>query len=1002
MPLPKSSVVVRFGKLDQHRSPKNTILGTLESALNIRQRKLGSMDTRYGSSSLTLTPDSGSVTDAYALGNNGGSAVLQTSSTIFLADVAGSALRNKGSHTVVMPGAVDVQFALKGQWPNGISSGSYTWAFANDRIDSCIYYRVTNTSTGMEVVAPTKVNGSASGMQYGKTVIAGGYVWFLYFFTAGSTFKLYSAKFDPAAPTTAPVNTQIFTTLAPAGTTPGIEGFDVILPSGGTDPVIVIYGPSLHNTGDETYLLYMDVTTGGMKASPGLVGGPSTASTGVITTCPQPYAWLRGSTTSSLWLVGRDADGGGTLELFQINSATLVKSSTTVIDTGVAITCNLTGYLSGTNKVFFLSTCAAIENSVVTRYVVDNALAITSTVFCRAGYVVTDPFQYNSSWYIVTGHDDVNPASGVADNLQRAYYLRDASSLTTLNIVSRALYGAGGDVFMRGAYNSTTAKNQYVGSATVSGSTITAMVNGNVGGASDFATYKVVWTFGSLGAALANVDEAETLFPGGWPRKLVSESLLCEQTPMMYPTRITGSVSAGGSLAAGVYEFAAVYKITDPRGYVSRSAPATCTVTTSGGNLTAAIVIPYLRTVLNNDPVTVEVYATATDGSALLLIDQFVNVPTSDSVTKTYSSPLTYGEALYTGGGVLPNYPVPPYRAAFTWNDRLWVLGTEYESEAWHSKQFSSGISPDFAPPLKVTCYGGSGSLRAGGVISSDYAVLFKRDAVFAVTGAGPDDTGAGGSFQVRRLNWDGGCDNHASVINYPGGTLFQGLDGLIYRVTSGLSVDDPGADAQDYASATVYRAVHVAKAREVRFYLSTGKVLVLDYGMANENAPNGYWYLDQSTTWSCGAGGAVAITDVPYFVDSTGTVWQEVSGQYFDGSSTPILPKCDVNTLQIGDLGGEFRVSRVFFYGAWHSLHDLRVSIGADDGAAVNYDASSISGSPEVFVVRPHDCGRIASLDISVERTGSGTGQGFSFDGLVIEVQPKGRAKRLNSGQRI
>jgi hypothetical protein len=614
-----------------------------------------------------------------------------------------------------------------------------------------------------------------------------------------------------------------------------------------------------------------------------------------------------------------------------------------------------------------------------------------------------------SSWYVITGHDDVNSATSIATNLQRAYYVRDASSTSAnTNIVSRAMYGIAGDAWQRGnvsaaALYTLSYDTGFTTQVSVSSTTATAMLNGLIGtiNSYDYGAYRQTFVFGeSLGSALANVDQAETLFPGGWPKRLVGEALLTDITPMMFPNRATASVSAGGAITAGVYGLAIVYKITDNRGNISRSAPTTTSATTAGGNLTIALVVPYLRHLSSNTGCSVEIYATAINGSVYLLHETIDNVPTSDSVTRTYTAAFTAGEALYTSGGVLSNYPVPPFRASFTWNDRQWALGTELESEAWHTKQFASGIAPEYAPPLKVTTFGGSGSLLAGGVINADYAVLFKRDAVFGVTGSGPDDTGGGGSFQVRRASWDGGCTNHASVVNYPGGCLFQGLDGVIYRINGSLTVDDPGSDAQDYAGATVYRAINLPKYGEVRFYLSTGKILVLDYGQANENAPNGYWYLDSSTSWGAGVG-AIVLSDLAQFVDGTGVVWVEGASQFYDGSTTPILQKTRFNSIQPFGLGVNGRLASVQMIGEYTSANDLRISVGADGATAVDYDRFTVTSNQDTLV-RPGGCGRLSTFEVTIEERGTGTGAGYALDGLVAEVQSRAQGKKVNSTQRV
>jgi hypothetical protein len=65
--------------------------------------------------------------------------------------------------------------------------------------------------------------------------------------------------------------------------------------------------------------------------------------------------------------------------------------------------------------------------------------------------------------------------------------------------------------------------------------------------------------------------------------------------------------------------------------------------------------------------------------------------------------------------------------------------------------------------------------VRCGGAISHDYLAIFMENAVYAVGGQGPDDTGGGGAYQPLKLAWETGCTNAASVVTYPGAFSTRG-----------------------------------------------------------------------------------------------------------------------------------------------------------------------------------------------------------------------------------
>lgn len=997
MALPKTPVTVRFGKLDQYRAPRHTMIGALSEAVNVRQRKLGRYEKRYGLSVMDKTTDTGTISAGQGIASTPDALILHANDTMWVRDATASLWRNRGAQARAFPtdiGGVDKSCIQ----PFVVISGTQTWTFAH--FTSYYTYRVHDTATGVELKAETTVTATIDRI---RAIAAGGFVWL--FRSTGTVFNL--DKYNPASVGTAATTTAFFTKTAGASTA---FIFDVVTTTSGV-AVIAKWDASttVSTVNDFAHSAILDTATGLPAASPGVVGQGISATTASGANVGA-IAWISydGTSGTIYFASTSDSGGAGSFILYSIATAThagLAAVWSTVSPAG-AVGRSLTGYVSGSNVFTFLSDVSngattvsqtTMDQSTMTLYSWDGAL-LTTAVWVRGEWAASHPFTVGSTVYIVTGHDDF-------DDAQRSYLVRNAS---TKLIVGRALYGRGGVALQQ--VPTGGAAIQFHTAATVSGNTVylalqqTNFLNivSNVPGSSGrLATLNFNETHGPLRSF---VNGRQVLLPGGWGGRLSArDSSLTEVVPMISPSTPVATNGAG-ALPAGTYGFIAVYEQVDAAGNVYTSGPSPQVSTTLGGAGSITVTVRTLRQINNSQPAKIKIYMTAAGGATHFLRDILTNDPTVNTLTTATiaSVPAAGAETLYTDEGELANDAVPPFRFAFEWRDRSWLTGTDVEGETWFSKEYIAGDGPEFSPFLKVTAYGGKGRSYGGGAISHDYAALFKENGVFAVTGPGPDDTGGGGGFTVLRLNWDGGTTNPSSIVSYANGCIFQGLDQQIYCVKPDLTVTDFGHPAQDLvAGATVVAAAHNPEERTVKIRLSTGKGIVLDYGSASEAAPDGLWYADESSAWGVAVASCIH-SNLEHMLEADGDVWKEVASQFFDGTSTAILPRCTLQPLLFADMGGEVRISRVQFIGEFKSAHDFRAILTVDGGTPVNYDKTTVAAGPERFDIRPGGCGRTTELVVGVQQTGTGTGEGFWLDGLLLEVQPRARGRRVNSGQRI
>jgi hypothetical protein len=972
--LTKTPVEVRFGEQEQKGGSLLRLTGQLASAIDVAQAKRGAYKQRNGKTSVSTTTDSGTISTARGLCGVNGGTILQTADSVYSRGNSASTWRNKGSLVNAFMSWKEI-IPLTGTRPTCVSTGGNTWWFLYNR-DGTWKYQVTEDASGAVVVSLRTVSGftEAENIGWGKPVVAGGFVW-LIASNASTANVIKALKFNPASPTSAPVVTT-YTNFAGMIMT----GFDVMQTSSGF-PLVMIWG----TTGSNVHLSYLDHATGLPKASPGVV------------------TFSGGQNRAGCILRGADGSGGTfyvavNYTLYSVNASTLVATLDTSFtgpagNTTPTTTAAACGWVDGSgNKTYLYSNFSDklgptldIENAATYKFLKPSGAAVVS-IFCRSRYVVTPPFQVSGTWYIITAHDDTA-------NLQRAYYLQD---LATGLILARTLYQLGGDLAGRGKFVNATGSApldySWVGAdPIVSGSQVTFAALANLQGTNDFQTVSVTCEIGATAGPIQQTPgTSEARIAGGWPMRASIDSPFNEQSPAMYPRGVATTSGTVPAFPAGSFQACAVYATVDASGNVTRSSPSAL-LSFSGGTA-IAFTIPTNRTVNSNDGNYIELYITQAGGVDPFLVRTVANDPTVDRITMDGMASVTFGELLYTSGGVLSNIAPPPHRASCFWKNRHWLFDTDVAGEIWASKEIEPGFGVGFSDSQIVRI---AGRNRAGGAIDANYLAVFQSDRAYVLFGDGQSDTGGGQNFKSLPVNDAPGCTNAASVVSGPGGCYYQGQDGGIYVIGGDLRAVYVGAGVDDYRSATVTAAIHVPKARHVRFFLDSGKCLVLDYGNTESN-PLGKWYV-----WTNHAAVAASVVnDVASFLGSDGVVWQETEGKAFDATNTPILWDITLATLSLGGLNGYQRTYRGHMIGEFKGNHTIQVTVTAD-GTAQAPVSKALTTGPEVVEFKP-SVSKCSQIDIRVQRTGTDLTDSCWLEGLTLEVGIKPGSRHGNVSQRM
>lgn len=266
---------------------------------------------------------------------------------------------------------------------------------------------------------------------------------------------------------------------------------------------------------------------------------------------------------------------------------------------------------------------------------------------------------------------------------------------------------------------------------------------------------------------------------------------------------------AGGGQSAGTYQYALVRIWNDAQGqrHISApSAPQSITIA-AGRKVTISWQGPpystrfaYGGAVSPGPGISTLVYRTQTGGSTFFLVnDAEYLIQTAASYDQTIyaytdsatDASIADNEKLYTQGirgglsGTLPNDMPPACRYIWAGNNRLLMGGLEDPAQVQWSKLVFPGeptqftIDPGFTSRI-------DGEVTGIGCLDGTWFVG-SRDAIFAITGDGPDDNGSGGQFNDPvRVPADVGFYSQRSIVEIQEGLLFQGRADRLYLLPRG------------------------------------------------------------------------------------------------------------------------------------------------------------------------------------------------------------------------
>jgi hypothetical protein len=293
-----------------------------------------------------------------------------------------------------------------------------------------------------------------------------------------------------------------------------------------------------------------------------------------------------------------------------------------------------------------------------------------------------------------------------------------------------------------------------------------------------------------------------------------------------------------------------------------------------------------------------------------------------------------------------------------------------------------------------------------------DKLIIFKNNAIYYITGNGPDVTGANNDFsEPTFISSAVGCAIPNSIGQTPIGLMFQSDKG-IWLLGRDLSTKYIGAPVESYNGSEVLNTLTIPGTTQVRFILDNGIMLMYDY------------YFDQWGTFSGNT--AVSSTlyeDMQTILLSSGLVRQETTGEYLDGSA-PVSMSFQTAWINFAGQQGFQRALQAFLLSNYLSPHKLRVDISYDYSNSVHqsviltpnlyaglYGDESLFGSQNPFggdssvsqwriFFNRQKCQAI-SLTVTEQFNvdeGGAAGAGLTFSGLSVLLGTKGGSPKLPS----
>lgn len=921
--IPKQNTNINFSQgIDQKSDPKQIPVGKFKMLRNTIFDKMGLLQKCNGSKVLTTVANASTI----ATFNDGlvaiGTSLTSISSTNQLTDAGNIQPLNLSTISLVRSATsqTNVDAAVE-------SNGLVCSAWLDSDLNS--YYQISDSLTGQTVVPKIQLPSTAT---MARVNVLGMYFVITFLATvSGTTHLQYIAIpiVNPTMPTAATdLSTQVNTLNA---------GNDAIIAN---NLLYITWVSNVAGNAVKITTLTAQLVQGSVVTVAGETGNllsitPDLSQASII-------IWLSiyNATSNTIRAVAYNAALTG-----QVLPPTTVVSAVTANElTSVASFNVLTIFYEVANTYSYTP-------NAKTDYVSKNTITLggsvgTPVIILRSVGLASKSAYINDVAYMLVTYGGA---------FQPTYFLIDENG----NIISKLAYSNGGGYEV----------NQILSSVTITGSTfqtgylfkdLLAAVNKTQGVANVNGVYSqtgINLTSFVLNNKLTTSEIGNNLHMTGGFVWMYDGVKAVEHGFHVWPEDITVTTSAaGGSITAQTYFYSVTYEWTDNEGNIHRSAPSVpYKIVTTGATSSNTVNIPYLRlTYKTTNKVRLVIYRWSTGQQNYYRItsitNPILNDPTMDStsyVDTLSDSAILGNDLIYTTGGVVENIAANGANDMALFKSRMFVIDSENPDLLGYSKQVIQNTPVEFSDLFTIfvaPTTGAQGSTGKSKVISAmdDKLIIFKKDAIYYITGTGPDNTGANNDFSDPIfITSTVGCANPNSVAFIPSGLMFQSDKG-IWLLGRDLSTVYIGAPVEDFNSNIVTSALTIPGTNQVRFKLDNGSTLMYDYffnqwgEFTNKAAISSTLYQGLET-----------------YLNKNGKILQETVGKYFDDAK-PVLIAFKSSWFNLAGLQGYERAYYFYMLAEFLSPHKIQIEIAYD---------YAISPSQSI-IIRPENYGALYGGD--------------------------------------
>lgn len=269
-------------------------------------------------------------------------------------------------------------------------------------------------------------------------------------------------------------------------------------------------------------------------------------------------------------------------------------------------------------------------------------------------------------------------------------------------------------------------------------------------------------------------------FAGGLVEKF-DGTIVREAVFLHRPLLVLVDSSAAGTLTGGPYVYAAVYEDVDSQGNLEQSALSRPLVVASVTSKRIDVHLSPLTLTQRSPTARVALYRTTAGGNVFYRIATFsayaaAPIAYSDQTADTV---IVSSQILYKGLGVpgdFVDHSAPPGLFPTCLHQNRLVGAGDDGTTLWGSNEVVQGEALYWSELFtQVAAEGGP----ITGLASQDGVLyIFKRAAIFAMSGEGPTENGMGG-WSLQRIPSDVGCIEALSVATTPDGVWFRSERGL-------------------------------------------------------------------------------------------------------------------------------------------------------------------------------------------------------------------------------